>query len=462
MSGTIIAIIIGLVSLAFILNRKSNILYVLFFVIYMQGLFSIMGVSMPLVKATIEILIWVFFFLALFDRNTRSRHIPGIMIFIAFSIFYLIAILLSKSLNFDAYSYFRHYLNAFLMVSGAYMFNFSPVKLFRINRFVFFLFILQIVASIIKYIILGPYEEYVGTMIITTGSLNTVFPLIAIVYMIYAWFHMGRKPRYLLYVLGFLFMGWVGDKRGIYFYLVIILFLIFWKRFRDRQRGSFIPVTAIWWSPVIVAALIGIFYLGVRLTPSLNPEKKVWGSYNAKFLSSYIYVYNVKEQRTGDYRGRFGGTYLILYEFFTGNGIMIRQPVTATTLLTGFGADNYVGDVGERIIKQQKAGILRVTGIISTGFTQSLLATGILGVILMLWFYFYYIKKVSQISKIPELNPYWKTIASGTFMMGTIFILDYFTYSSTFNMINTVYLTFFWFIGQLIKPDLLDRYNIET
>ncbi len=461
MSQTILAILIGVPLLVFGLLRKPNILFVLFLLVYVQGLFSILGFSMTLVKVTIEVLLWFFFFIALLDRSTKNRHLPGIMIIIGFSIVYLIGLILSGALNFDAYSYFRHYINAFLIFAATYMYSFKAKTLFRLNRFIFFLFILQIVASVIKYFTIGRSEEHVGTMIITTGSLNTIFPLMATVFMLYAWLHLGRKWRYLFFLFGFLFMGWVGDKRGIYFYLVLLLGFLFWKRFRDNRKGNFMPVSFIWWSPVIVLGLVGIFYLGVRLTPSLNPEKKVWGRYDSKYLSSYIYVYNIMDRSSGDYRGRFGGSYLVISEFFTGEGLMIKQKASVKTILTGFGADKYVGDVKERLKKQEDIGIIKARGLIDTGLTQSLLATGILGVIFLLWFYFFYIKRVSAVSRSDDLTPYWKTVASGTFLMGIIFILDFFTYSSTFNTINTVYLTFFFFVGQLIRPDFRERFNTE-
>lgn len=461
MSQTILAILIGVPLLIFGLLRKSNILFVLILIIYFQGVFSMLGFSMTIVKAVIEVLVWLFFIIALLDRATENRHLPGIMIILGMTITYLIGLILSGALNFDAYSYFRHYMNAFLIFAGTYMYAFRPKTLFRLNRFVFFLFLIQIVASIVKYFTIGRSEEHVGTMIITTGSLNTVFPLYAMAFMIYAWLHLGRKWRYLFFAMGFLFMGWVGDKRGIYFYLMVLLAFLFWKRFRDNRKGRFIPVSFIWWSPLIVMGMIGVFYLGVRLTPSLNPEKKVWGRYDGKYLSSYIYVYNIMDQSSGDYRGRFGGTYLVLSEFFTGEGFMIKQKATVKTILTGFGADKYVGDVAERLEKQRDIGIIKARGLIDTGLIQSLLATGILGVVFLLWLYFYYIRRVSAVSRFAGLTPYWKTIASGTFLMGVVFILDFFTYSSTFNTINTVYLTFFFFVGQLIRPDFMERYNTE-
>lgn len=452
---------IGVPLLVFALLRKTNILIALFLVVYMQGVFSLLGISMTIIKAVIEMLVWGFFLLALLDKNTSNRRLPGLLIILLFFVFYVISVILAGSLNFDSYSYFRHYSNAFLVFAGAYMYHFPAHKLYRINRFIFFLFVIQIAASVIKYFTIGRSEEHVGTMIITTGSLHTVFPLTAIAFMIYAWLYLGRKRKYIFYLVGFLFMGWVGDKRGIYFYLIVLILFLFWKRFRDNQRGSFIPVSVVWWSPIIIAALVGILYLGVRLTPSLNPEKKVWGRYDGKYLSSYIYVYNIMDETSGDYRGRFGGTYLILSEFFTGEGLMIKQKATVKTILTGFGADRYVGDVEERLEKQREIGVIKSRGLIDTGFTQSLLATGLLGVLFLLWFYGFFIRKVSAVSRIPELNPYWKTMASGTFLMGVVFLLDYFTYSSTFNSINTMYMTFFFFAGQLIRPDLLERFNNE-
>lgn len=461
MAGSIIAVIVGLVTLAFIVTRKSNMVYVLFLVVFMQGLLEIMGVSMSLLKAIIEVLVWCYFLMVLFDRNSPPQHIPGVFILLGFVIFYLIAILLAGSLNFDSYSYFRHHLNAFIIFAATFLYSFPPRRLFSINRFIFFLMVLQIAASVVKLYVGGRSEEYVGTMVITTGTLHTIFPIFAIIFMVYAWIYLGREKHYLLYIVGFLFMGWVGDKRGIYFYLVIVLALLFWRRFRTQQKGRFIPVSVLRWAPLIPVIIAGIFYLGVRLTPTLNPEKKIWGSYDAQFLTTYLYYYNVMDVKKDDYRGRFGGTYILVREFFRGDGVMIQRKVSTKTVLTGFGPDRHIGLIPERIRKLESIGIYRPPGFLYTGFTQSLLATGFIGVIFLLWIFLFYIRKVSKVSRMHDLNPYWKTIVNSTSMLGVLFLLDYFTYSSTFYSNNTIYLTFFFFVGQALKPDLLSKYNTE-
>jgi hypothetical protein len=442
----------------FTIIRKVNALYSLLFVLYFQGIFSILGIQMGVVKAVIEGLVWFFFAIALFDKNTISRQIPGFLLFLLLSVFYVVAIILSNTLNFDAYSFYRHYLNGFLLLAAVYMYPFPAAQLYRLNRFVFFLFILQVFASFVKFALIGQYEEYAGTMIITNGSVNTIFPLLAIIFMLFAWFYLGRERKYILYTLGFVFMGWVGNKRGIYFYLVIILFLVIWKRFRDIRQGSFLPMSVIRFIPLGLAMLISIFYLGVRLTPSLNPDRKIWGRYDSEFLASYLYTYNLMDESTGDYRGRFGGTYVLLQDAISGGGLALKNP-TLQSNLVGFGPDKIVGDVGIRYERQRQVGLIRLSGTIGTGFTNLFIGLGVLGVIFTTWFFMFYSRRVSGISKLRELSPYWKTIASSTFMLGPLFLIDFYTYSASFNTTNTIYLTFFFFVGQLLKPDLLSKYN---
>jgi hypothetical protein len=438
--------------------KKVNSLYALLFVLYMQGVFSIMDIPMPLVKAVIEGLTWFFFFVALFDRTTVSRSLPGLMVMVVYTLFYLTAIILTRTLNLDAFSYYRHYLNGFLILSAVYLFPFPKKQLFNVNRFVFFLFLIQIVATVVKLSILGQYEEYAGTMNITNGSINTIFPLFAIIFFVFAWLYMGRNQRYIWYSAGMMLMGWVGNKRGIYFYLAVVLAMILWKRFRDLQRGSFLPMSVIRLLPLGILLLVGVFYFGVRLTPTLNPDRKVWGRYDGAFLASYLYTYNLMDQETGDYRGRFGGTYILMQDAWSGGGMALRK-TTLKSNLVGFGPDLIVGDVGSRYETQQAAGVQRILGTIQTGFTNTFIGMGALGVLFTLWFFLFFNRKTSKISKIRELNPYWKTIASATFLLGPLFLIDFFTYSATMNTTNTLYMTWFYFMGQLLKPDLLTKYN---
>jgi len=442
----------------FSILKKVNALYALLFVLYFQAVFSILNIPMPLVKATVEGLTWFFFLIAVFERNTASRSLPGMMLMVGFTIFYAAAIILAKSLNFDAFSYYRHYLNSFLIMAAVYLYPFPQKQLFNINRFVFTLFLIQILASFVKFALIGQYEEYAGTMNITNGSVNTIFPLFAIIFFVFAWLYMGRKKRYLWYSMGFLFMGWAGNKRGIYFYLFFVLMMILWKRFRDIRQGSFLPMSVLRLVPLGILVLIAVFYLGVRLTPTLNPEKKVWGRYDSDFLASYLYTYNLMDQESGDYRGRFGGTYILLLDAVSGGGMALKNPTLQSNMI-GFGPDLIVGDVGARYEKQYQAGVVRIQGTIQTGFTNVFVGLGLVGVFFTLWFYLFYNRKVSKISKLKELNPYWKTIASATFLLGPLFLVDFFTYSATLNTTNTLYMTWFFFIGQLLKPDLLTRYN---
>jgi hypothetical protein len=120
-----------------------------------------------------------------------------------------------------------------------------------------------------------------------------------------------------------------------------------------------------------------------------------------------------------------------------------------------------VGDVRIRYERQRQSGLQRLSGTIGTGFTNVFIGLGILGVFFTVWFFMFFNRKVSRISKIKALNPYWKTIASGTFLLGPIFLLDFFTYSASFNTTNTIYITFFYFVGVLLKPDFLTKYNTE-
>ncbi|MFO7722446.1 MAG: hypothetical protein R6V49_04395, partial [Bacteroidales bacterium] len=199
MTDYILAFIIFIPIAIFAVMKKVNPLYALLFVVYFQGVFSMLGIPMGIIKGVIEILVWFFFLIALFEKGSSAKHIPGTTIFLIFILFYLLASILSQALNFDSFSYFRHHLNAFLLFAAVYMFPFTPNKLFRINRFVFFLFVIQILASAIKLFVMGRSEEYVGTMIITTGTMHTIFPILAVIFMVYAWIWLGKRRRYLLY-----------------------------------------------------------------------------------------------------------------------------------------------------------------------------------------------------------------------------------------------------------------------
>ena len=91
-----------------------------------------------------------------------------------------------------------------------------------------------------------------------------------------------------------------------------------------------------------------IFYAGVRLNPTLNPERKVWGSFDFNYMMDYTTDYSLgTESKRNDEMayGRVSSTILLIKKIisinYTNNDLFgIGQTVTRSTTYKEFLAYN--------------------------------------------------------------------------------------------------------------------------
>ena len=151
------------------------------------------------------------------------------------------------------------------------------------------MFLLQIPASFIKYFLLGQSEKGgIGTLSLTGGSISAILPLFAIAYAFSAYLF-NRKKIYLILILCFTMFGIIGAKRLIVLMIPIILlftlfiFILKTKKININLIFKYVPI-----------ALLGgmfLFYLGVRLSPTLNPDHKMMGKFDMNYAINYTLNY---------------------------------------------------------------------------------------------------------------------------------------------------------------------------
>jgi hypothetical protein len=159
----------------------------------------------------------------------------------------------------------------------------------EINIFVK-IFNVQIIASILKLIFIGFNEKFIGTLSISGGGIAAVFPII---YFMLIWYKnrgtLSRKDWF--WVLASLLVAIASNKRSIWFFFPLTLFIFFFAYKRIKFNSLTIATT------VLVAF---VFYFGVRFNATLNPEGEVGGSFNMSFVSDYIVRYNLGKEEEID------------------------------------------------------------------------------------------------------------------------------------------------------------------
>lgn len=148
--------------------------------------------------------------------------------------------------------------------------------------------LMQILLSVVKIPLIGwQMEGLVGSFSIAGGAMGTTIPIL---WFIILWRHKrGQFDKWdWIYILGLLLVGFTTGKRAVMFILplVVAAFLIYVPKL--KLKGSTIAMT------IILVPLL--FYLGVRLTPTLNPEHQIWGSFDWEHAMGYAETYQFGEE----------------------------------------------------------------------------------------------------------------------------------------------------------------------
>ena len=148
--------------------------------------------------------------------------------------------------------------------------------------------LMQILLSIIKMPLIGwQMEGLVGSFSIIGGAMGTTIPIL---WFIILWRHKrGQYGKWdWLYILGLLLVGFTTGKRAVMFILPVVVaaFLIYVPKLRLQR-------TTIAYAIILIPLLL---YLGVRLTPTLNPEHQVWGSFDWEYAIGYAETYQFGEE----------------------------------------------------------------------------------------------------------------------------------------------------------------------
>jgi len=227
------------------------------------------------------------------------------------------------------------------------------------------LIILQVMMSVIKLIIIGRNEALVGTIGYTAGSIATVFPLLALIYL-WQTGELKNNRKFLMWIVLLSLVAFASNKRAYWFMLPIIVFYIYY--YKD-QKIKIRFVTVLKYLPIILFLL----YAGLRLNPTLNPDRHVGGDFDLKYALDYAYDYTFAEERTvktGVAQGRGAGVVMTIED--------IINNFSKKNTLFGNGVDLLHAKT------RSEQGFLANFGFVNrgamTGFTKKYLTLGLLGV----------------------------------------------------------------------------------
>lgn len=349
--------------------------YVLIILLFYPALFSFVGKTFQDGYRIIVMLlaIWVSS-----DRLAFTPFKKGDDIFtIFFAIFSLLFITttLSSGDNWTiVLSQFSRYVVAYcLWFLVRQEINQGPKHRTAFGQFVFELLFMQIVITLGKLFIFQgrQIEGLVGSLAYIGGADGTILPILGFI-SLWSYRHGILKRKDVYFIAGLMLTGFLAAKRAVWFIMPVVIF------------AFMIDISRIKLGRVALAGLVLApiaFYLGVRLTPSLNPELKVWGKFNFDYAFNYakIYQFGSKEDRNNlQYKGR-GGATISLWDKLNSNERLSKKD------WFGFGLRN-IYSIDYNVFNNLNLSITHKGS--ASGIYQTYVATGYLGIFATLLLFF--------------------------------------------------------------------------
>jgi len=301
--------------------------------------------------------------------------------------------------------------------------NLSEKTILKINRFIIFLFLIQLPAALIKVITIGQDERWIGTVSWQAAQLSTMLPLFAISFL-FAFYFFKRDKKYLLLVAGSFLFGIAGQKKSLALLIPVVsgvVWYLYGKRAIPKKRLR-LRVSQMKYLFIICV----ISYLGIFSASRILKSEMYGGHLDVKRLIDYIIWYNTRDQ-------------IALYGADNPDHSMGRVTITILSLnrlkesgliqqLIGFGPGAMIlsPHLGRKEMAFEQFGL---RGAIP-GFVMFVLQVGFLGV--MFWIYFFLkLFKKAYTTYQKSYNPNFKAVVLG-FMGATFtFILDFFIYGTS-------------------------------
>jgi hypothetical protein len=341
-------------------------------------------------------------------------NVPGLKIFLIFTFALIISMFINSSNLYQSYLYYRFFLTPYLLMLIIVNIPLAERSLRKIVDFIQYLFIFQLIATIVKLVILGTPEHPVGTIIVAGGGVATYIPLIAAGFLISKYYIYEKKKSYLILLLLFPLIAYASQKRGTFFFLpVIFLFFVYMLGKIDIKSRAFHKKVR--YTFLLLGISLLVLIVASKKINIMNPEGTKNGSFNPNFLFESSVQYNSLE---GEY------TYGRYASFIMVNKVLANSKLK--TQLFGFGAETLKGST-------RGDGRFEAFGVGGTypGISYQFIQSGFLGGGLWLLMLYYYGLMIFRTIK-KEQDRYWKSIGMGSLVLIFIFFVDHLTYSITF------------------------------
>jgi len=402
-------------------------LYSLIALVFFIGSFVELGIIPNQVSWSIEAIIVLLFLNAL--RQKAATHERFILFGAGFYVAFVVVCLLSRALNNTSFFYFllfgRLCLRFYLLFLILLNLDLPENLIRRIHKLLVLLFAIQIPVALIKSFFFGIGEQTIGTYALSGGGNSTVIPLVAICFAICYYFLYRKHMYYLLLGLGFLVFGFIGGKRAIVPVVPALIAITAFTCIRYKQQ--IIPFGKWRVMPLLLLTLVtvpAIFYCGVRLMPTLNPDNKIWGRFSPEYAINYMREYNRGVAGEDLSYGRIETT-IRIFQYLRDRGFK--------AILFGFGPGEFImSSFGNRDYNYftNLIGKLGVSyGVMTLNFLA--LQVGYIGAAIWIAFFGYAWLRLHSFAR-KETVPYWQAYMKSMECVSLVAIFMSLAYNNVF------------------------------
>lgn len=418
--------LVQLMTLIYLLTKyKKSKFYILVILLFYPAIFSFLGKDFLNYYRVITLILtlWI-----VQEKNALSKFKKGDVLITTLFVVFSLTFFYSTLLNNDSFtiilSQYSRFLIAYLLwfIIRKELFKNECNNIEKFKKFTYTLVLFQILISVAKLLIFEgrQIESLVGSVSHIGGAEGTTIPIVGFITL---WFYRRGELKIndWVFTFGLMLIGFLAGKRAVWFMLpiTIALFMIYIPKIKLNKT-------------LLVTLLLApfAFYLGVRLTPTLNPERKVWGSFNYEYAFDYANTYQFGDDsnRKKEVSQGRGGATLSLFNKITDEATFTSSDWFGIGLTkmytTSYDEFNKLG-VG-----------LSMKGD-ATGVFQNYVSSGFMGIITTVLFFFSFIWriKINRIRWVILLIISWEYFMyTGTIFRNPcyMFLIIYFIHYSNF------------------------------
>jgi hypothetical protein len=397
-----------------------TVVYVIFFMAFFANSLVWFNIIPSQINLLSEILIYLLLIISIIV-SSKNKQVFKINIGWLGLLFLIVAVsscIINNYFNLKPIVSLRLIFRFYIFYIAIINLNFSQNELKKINNVLFFFFILQIPAVIVKFIYYGVSEYTTGTYnMVPEGKTTMMIPIIALGFLIGYYFYYKKSKIFLLLGTGYIFFGIVSAKLA----LIVLFPMLFFGSYLiisiENKSFNLIRTSSIIILMFLISLLLSV--LIIKYQPRVNREREVGGTVDFSFAWEYSKNYANSEHPMyeGAANGRYATAKLVMntitkegWEHFAfGFG-----PGSITKSSFNFGTDS------------RTINILRSYGV--TGMTYLITEYGIFGLVIFIAIFLYFIS-ISWHAFTTENDPYWKSFSFGSIILVSISLFSYLFYS---------------------------------